>query len=180
MTHITNPPRKYATAYREYPPRILEYSPSILVHILRILAYLPRIGEYSLAYLPRIRVFAAYSRVFSRIRRVSCISAYLLRILAYPAYSSHILAYSRVLSRILAYSSAYSRVFTAYSSAYSRVFTAYLPRILACSCVFPRIRRIFAYGFGYMSPNEREMTEGLSTRSPVHAVVKTPENTQKL
>ena len=48
MTHITSPPRKYAAAYCEHPPRILAYSPNILVRILRILAY--------------SRVFAAYPR----------------------------------------------------------------------------------------------------------------------
>jgi hypothetical protein len=75
------------------------------------LAHLTRIGEYSLAYSPRILRILAYSRVFA------AYSAY-PRILA---YSSRILAYSRV---CFAYSSAYS-------SAYSRVFL----RILAYSCV---------------------------------------------
>ena len=138
MTHITNPIRKYAAAYCEYPSRILAYSPNILVRILRIHRVSSRICSrihcvscvFSriLAY---SRVFAAYPayprirRVFSRIHRVSCVFA------AYPAYS---------------------RVFTAYSSAYSRVFAAYLPRILAYSRVFSRIRRVSAYGYGYMSP----------------------------
>ena len=109
------------------------------MHILRILAYLPRIGEYSLAYLPRIRVFAAYSRVFSRIRRVSCISAYLLRILAYPAYSPRI---RRIFSRILAYSRVFSRIrprILAYSPHIH-------PRILAYS---PRICRVFSRVLAY-------------------------------
>ena len=66
---------------------------------------------------------------------------------------------------ILAYSSRVSCVFAAYSSAYSRVFAAYLPRILRIRRVFSRIRCVFAYGAGYMSPQRGELDEAYSAAS---------------
>ena len=141
MTHITRYIRKYSTAYCEHPPSILAYSPSILVRILRIHCVSSRMRSrircVSCVFsriLVYSRVFALYPvhiRVFSRICRVSCVFA------AYSRVFSRILAYS---SRVSCVFAAYS---SAYLPRICRVFAAYPCVFAAYSCVFPAYPRMY-------------------------------------